>query len=134
MRSFAVGTMGLALIFCGSMEAARADAPSAEPSIHVSPEALAQSTGSASDMDHSFLIVDRGVNKGESDAVDARQGDQAVGTNGNFKSVESSGNPTDAAGVPVPRAGWIGFFGVLGVIAARQYSRSRRYGARTLMN
>jgi len=130
MRSFAAGTMGLTLILCGSRGAVGADAPSAEPIVQVSPSALSQSAGSANDIDHSFLIVD----KGESDAAEARQGDQGVGPSGDFKSVESSGNPTDATGVPVPRAGWICFLGVLGVIAARQYGRSRRYGARTLMN
>jgi len=130
MRSFAAGTIGLALILYGSMGAAGADALSDESIVQVSPGALSQSAGSASDLDHSFLVVD----KGESDAVDARQGEQAVGHNGDFKSVESSGNPTDATGVPVPSAGWICFLGVMGVIAARQFGRSRRYGARTLVN
>jgi hypothetical protein len=44
----------------------------------------------------------------------------------NHGSAESSGSPAETQGVPTPRAGWISFFGLLGVIAARHYGLVRR--------
>jgi hypothetical protein len=79
----------------------------------------------------SFLVVDKGglgaesFSSNDSGAAHSRLGQ---------KSAESSGNPAETSGVPMPRAGWISFFGVVGVIAARHVRLSRRRTSRTAMN
>jgi hypothetical protein len=133
MKSVAIGTAGLVLALSGSLLAS-APGPENNSAIESTPAVtlppsnpLAKDTLNSFGSTDSFLVVD----KNEQDMMDSPMNDRGVNQYADHKSVESSGNPSDSSGVPMPRAGWISFFGLLFVIAARQFSHSRRRAART---
>jgi hypothetical protein len=128
MKSIGLGTAGLVLALSASALAstpAPTNAAPAVPVVTLSPtKPLIDNSFGSQD---SFLVVD----KSDQDFVDSATSDRGVTQTGGKKSVESSGNPVDTSGVPMPRAGWISFFGLLAVIAARQFGLLRRRFART---
>jgi hypothetical protein len=134
MKSIAFGTAGLVLALSGSLMAsaptpANVSPMQTVPVVSLPPsKPLVNSADNSFGSNDSFLVVD----KGELDLTDSSMNNRGANQNADHKSVESSGNPADSSGVPMPRAGWISFFGLLFVIAARQFSHSRRH--RTAMS
>jgi hypothetical protein len=133
MKSVVFGTAGLVFALCGSLRAGVSSSSVPNSGSNANPLPVPTITFSQSGLqsnntEDSFLVVDKGgSNLADDPASDPGEQDA------NRKSEESSGHPADSSGVPMPRAGWISFLGVLGVIALRQYGLARRR-ARTAMN
>jgi hypothetical protein len=133
MKSFVIGTAGLVLALSCSLSASTPSPGNTStvesiPAVSLSPSSpQANSTLNSFGSTDSFPVVD----KNEQDMMNSAMNDHGVNQYADHKSVESSGSPSDSSGVPMPRAGWISFFGLLVVIAARQFSHSRRRTART---
>jgi hypothetical protein len=134
MKSIAFGTAGLAMVLIGP---AGAIAPGAaiNPSINLPNNTPAISLAPAkSDSNRATHDSFPSVNNSERDVTRVASDDSSVTRNAGNQLAESSGSPAETSDVPMPGAGWISFFGVAGVIAARQYSLSRRRTGKTVWN
>ena len=134
MKSVAFGTAGLALSLCGS---AMGYTPNPEISsvVQQNPgKLISPSKPQGNGTDNSFLVVDNWQQVGAQGLTNSPFGNRGVTSTADQRSVESSGNPADSSGVPVPGAGWISFCGVLGVIAVRRISQSRRRTVKAVMS
>src|ERR1700693_2621340 len=113
MKLVSLGTAGLLAALCGST-GAFARVAGNDFTTKPIPTASVSSSNASEAGNDSFLVVDKGEMGITADSQNPARSSSA--NSSVLKSVESSGTPADSSGVPVPRAGWISFFGLVGVI------------------